>query len=161
MTLALRLNERFVHTYGRQKDGVWFYPSPDKVATFTVDELRELKLSTRKAEYIIGLSQKIASGDLQLDRLQRLTDSEVISEITKIRGIGLWTAENYLLFALGRPNLFPNVDIGIQNAVKKLYGLNRKPTIEELTQYEKNWEPYLSYASFYLWRSIETGSDKK
>ena len=80
---------------------------------------------------------------------------QIIEELIKIRGVGRWTAENFLLFGLGRPNLFPKADIGIQNAIKLLYNLERKPTMEEMAQFSKEWHPYLSYASLYLWRSIE------
>ena len=81
--------------------------------------------------------------------------------LIKVRGIGRWTVENFLLFGLGRPNLFPKADIGIQNAIKKLYNLEQKPTQEEMETHSKNWSPYLSYASLYLWRSVEKRSEKK
>lgn len=84
-----------------------------------------------------------------------MSDEKVYAELIKIRGIGPWTIENFLMFALGRPNLFPKRDIGLQNAIKKLYKLDRKPTIKEMERYSRAWKPYLSYASLYLWRSIE------
>lgn len=155
MAFAQRLTKDFVTTYGFQKDGVWFYPSPAITAALTVDELKEMKFSGRKAEYVIGLSENVASGLLDLESLREKADEEIIEELTKIRGVGRWTAENFLLFGLGRPNLFPKADIGIQNAIKLLYNLERKPTMEEMEQFSKEWQPYLSYASLYLWRSIE------
>jgi DNA-3-methyladenine glycosylase II len=79
----------------------------------------------------------------------------VIKQLVKIRGIGPWTAQNFLLFGLGRPNLFPKADIGIQNAIKKHFQLEQKPTFEQMDEISKEWAPYLSYASLYLWRSIE------
>ncbi|MCA1055887.1 DNA-3-methyladenine glycosylase [Rossellomorea aquimaris] len=155
LKFAFTLTHRFVTTYGWQKDNVWFYPSPKKTAALTVEELRELQFSQRKAEYVIGLGEKVASGELNLDSLALESDEAVIKELTKIRGIGPWTAQSYLLFGLGRPNLFPTADIGIQNAIKILFGMDRKPTQEELEQFSSPWHPYLSYASLYLWRSIE------
>ena len=155
MAFAQKLTKDFVTTYGFQKDGVWFYPSPETVATLTVDELKQMKFSGRKAEYVIGLSEKVSSSDLDLEALSTKSDEEIIHELTKIRGVGRWTAENFLLFGLGRPNLFPKADIGIQNAIKLLFNLERKPTMEEMEQFSKEWNPYLSYASLYLWRSIE------
>lgn len=155
MAFAQKLTKDFVTTYGFQKDGVWFYPPPETTALLTVDELKKMKFSGRKAEYVIGLSEKVASGELKLEELRTKTDEEIIEELIKIRGVGRWTAENFLLFGLGRPNLFPKADIGIQNAIKLLYNLERKPTMEEMEQFSKEWHPYLSYASLYLWRSIE------
>jgi DNA-3-methyladenine glycosylase II len=155
LKFAFTLTHRFVTKYGWQKDGVWFYPSPEKVSCLTVEELRELQFSQRKAEYAIGIGQKVSNGELDLDKLAEQPDEEVIKELTKIRGIGPWTAQSFLLFGLGRPNLFPKADIGIQNAIKKLFQMEQKPTMDELDQFSTLWHPYLSYASLYLWRSIE------
>jgi DNA-3-methyladenine glycosylase II len=155
LAFAHKLTERFVHTYGFELDGVWFYPLPEKIASLTVEELRNLQFSGRKAEYVIGVSQAIVKGDLNLDTLKLLTEEEVYEKLIKIKGVGPWTIQNLLMFGYGKPNLFPKTDIGIQNALKKLYQLEGKPTLEEIEQYKKPWAPYLSYASLYLWRSIE------
>ncbi|WP_108670503.1 DNA-3-methyladenine glycosylase family protein [Peribacillus acanthi] len=160
LSFAHTLTERFVHTYGFEKDGTWFYPSPDRVAAITVEELRELQFSTRKAEYVIGLGKEISEGNLDLAALKEKSDLDVINTLVKLRGIGNWTAENFLLFGLGRPNLFPKADIGIQNALKKLLQLPEKPSIEVMDDLSTEWSPYLSYASLYLWRSIEKRSVK-
>ncbi len=156
LAFAHTLTERFVHTFGIQLDGVWFYPKPEEVALLTVEELRALQFSTRKAEYVIGLAKTIAEGHLDLEALAQQSDEEIMNTLIKIRGIGRWTAENFLLFGVGRPNHFPKADIGIQNAIKKWYNLPQKPTMDEMEKYSKPWSPYLSYASLYLWRSIET-----
>ncbi|MEH7388066.1 DNA-3-methyladenine glycosylase [Bacillus sp. JJ1521] len=155
MTFAHTLTSRFVTTFGQEIEGTWIHPRPEKIAELSVADLRELQFSGRKAEYVIDTSKLIAAGELNLPDLQSKTDEEIMDTLVKIRGIGKWTAENYLLFALGRPNLFPMADIGIQNAIKKLYNHEKKPTYEEMEEYSKPWEPYLSYASLYLWRSIE------
>jgi DNA-3-methyladenine glycosylase II len=160
LSFAHTLTERFVHTYGFEKDGAWFYPSPKRVASIPIEELREIQFSTRKAEYVVGLATEIADGRLDLDALKGKSDLEVTQTLVKLRGIGNWTAENFLLFGLGRPNLFPKADIGIQNALKKLLQLPEKPTIEEMENLSTEWAPYLSYASLYLWRSIEKRSVK-
>ncbi|MEH7301512.1 DNA-3-methyladenine glycosylase family protein [Neobacillus drentensis] len=155
MTFAYRLTERFVKTFGYEIEGVWFFPQPEKVATLTVEQLRELQFSSRKAEYMIQIAKEIVEKDLNLQALKMLTDEEIFQKLTLIRGVGKWTVENFLLFGMGRPNLFPMADIGIQNALKKLYKLEIKPTFEEMEHYKQGWEPYLSYASLYLWRSLE------
>lgn len=155
LKFAFTLTERFVKKFGEEIDGVWFYPSPEKVASLTVEQLRELQFSTRKAEYVIGIGQLAASGKLDFETLKSKSDVEIAQELIKIRGVGPWTIENFLMFALGRPNLFPMGDIGIQNALKKYFNLEQKPTIAEMENYKEPWNPYLSYASLYLWRSIE------
>lgn len=155
MTFAMRLTERFVQTFGFEKDGVWFYPQPEVVAEITVEQLRELQFSGRKAEYVIGIAKEIVAGNLHFAELKEQTDEEIFKQLIKLRGVGPWTVQNFLMFGLGRPNLFPVADIGLQNALKKLYKLDAKPTLEEMQQYSEGWEPYLSYASLYLWRSIE------
>ena len=155
MTFAYRLNERFVKTFGYEIDGVWFFPQPEKIATLTVEQLRELQFSGRKAEYMIQIAKEIVEKGLDFQALEMLTDEEIFHKLTQIRGVGKWTVENFLLFGMGRPNLFPMADIGIQNALKKLYKLEIKPTFEEMEHYKQGWEPYLSYASLYLWRSLE------
>ena len=160
LKFAYVLTQRFVETYGIEIEGAWFYPRPEVVAQLTVEELRELQFSGRKAEYVIGLATEITEGRLDLESLRYKSDEDIIGELTKVRGIGKWTAESFLLFGLGRPNIFPKADIGIQNALKQLMELKEKPTMEEMAAYSKEWEPYMSYASLYLWRSIEKRSEK-
>lgn len=154
-TFAHTLTNRFVHAFGYELDGVMFYPSPQDIIHLSVEELRELQFSQRKAEYIIDLAKAIVEDKLNLAALKYLPDESVIKELVKFRGIGPWTAQNFLLFGLGRLNLFPKTDIGIQRAVKQLFRLEKKPNAKQMERYAKEWEPYLSYASLYLWRSIE------
>jgi len=155
MAFAMKLTERFVQTFGFEKEGVWFYPEPEVVAELTVEQLRELQFSGRKAEYVIGIAKEIVAGNLHFADLKEQSDEDIFKQLIKLRGVGPWTVQNFLMFGLGRPNLFPVADIGIQNALKKHYKLEAKPSIAEMEQFSKGWEPYLSYASLYLWRSIE------
>lgn len=155
MKFAYTLSTRFVEKLGEKKNGVWFYPSPEKVAETPYDTLRELQFSKRKAEYVIDTSQLIVDGKLDLDELARESDSEIMKELIKVRGIGPWTAENWMMFGVGRNNLFPKADIGIQNALKIYFNLDGKPSYDQMESWSKEWEPYLSYASLTLWRSIE------
>ncbi|WP_210364079.1 DNA-3-methyladenine glycosylase [Bacillus sp. REN3] len=155
LSFAFTLTERFVKTFGDEVDGVWFYPEPEKVASLSVEQLRELQFSGRKAEYTIGIAKLAASGELDFEKMKSESDAEIARKLIKIRGIGPWTIQNFLMFGLGRPNLFPMGDIGLQNAIKKFFQLEQKPTPAEMELYKQPWEPYLSYASLYLWRSIE------
>lgn len=155
LKFAFTLTERFVKAYGEEIEGVWFFPTPEKIAQLTVEQLRELQFSGRKAEYVIGIAELAATGKLDFEKLASKSDAEITQELIKIRGVGPWTIENFLMFALGRPNLFPIADIGIQNALKKYFDLDQKPTVSQMEFYKEPWKPYLSYASLYLWRSIE------
>ena len=155
LSFAHTLTTRFVHTFGEQLEGVWSYPKPEVIGQLQVEDLRELQFSTRKAEYVIGVSQAIASGELNLEALALQDDETITQSLVKYRGIGPWTAGSFLLFGLGRPNLFPLADIGLQNALKKLWTTTDKPKADEISSHFPQWSPYLSYASLYLWRSIE------
>ena len=147
--------------YGFEIEGVRFYPTPDIVANLTVDELRELQFSGRKAEYIIGIAKKVSTRELDFEKMKNQSNQEIHEELIKLRGVGPWTVQNFLMFGLGRSNLFPMADIGIQNALKQHFNLEEKPKAVDMEEFKKDWEPYLSYASLYLWRSIEKGEKTK
>lgn len=154
MTFAYRLTERFAKTYGSEREGVWFFPNPARVAQLNPEDLKALQFSTRKAEYIIGVSKAIVEGALDLDQFPSLSDEEVTQQLTVLRGVGHWTAQCVLLFGLGRGDLFLPADVGIQNGLKKVYQLNEKPTYEEMEKWSNPWSPYRSYASLYLWENL-------
>lgn len=156
MKFAYVLSTRFVEAFGEKLGDVWFYPDPETVARLDYVDLRAMQFSQRKAEYVIDTSRKIASGELNLERIAEQHDEEIFEELGKIRGIGPWTIENWLLFGLGRADLFPKADIGIQNALKQYFNMDRKPTIEEMIDWSAAWHPYRSYASMTLWRSTES-----
>ncbi|TVZ76008.1 DNA-3-methyladenine glycosylase II [Aeribacillus composti] len=155
LSFAYQLTTAFVQTFGFKVDNVWFYPKPETVAKLNYENLRALKFSMRKAEYVIDTSRLIAEGALPLQAFHEWSDDDIMKKLVQVRGIGPWTVQNFLLFGLGRPNLFPAADIGLQNAVKHYFQLEKKPTKEEMENYSREWAPYLSYAAFYLWRSIE------
>lgn len=116
-------------------------------------ELRNCGLSNSKIDYIKNLSIAVQSGELDLKGIDELTDEEVIKELTKIKGIGNWTAEMFLIFSLKRPDVFSFSDVGLLNAIKKIYGKDlEKKEIQTITD---NWKPYRSYAAMYLWKSLE------
>ena len=96
LSFAYTLTGRFVHTFGEQKDGVWFYPLPETIAQLDYNDLRELQFSMRKAEYVIDTSRMIADGRLDLDELDQLSDEDIMEKLVKIRGIGPWTVQNVL-----------------------------------------------------------------
>jgi len=155
LSFSHTLTQCFVESFGEMVDGVWRYPSPERIASLDVSVLRELQFSTRKAEYVIGLSQSIAEGTLNLEQFREMDDDEVTSKLVAYRGVGPWTAQGFLMSGLGRPNLFPLADIGLQNALKQVWKMDRKPTQDEMLACFPKWSPYLSYAALYLWHSIE------
>ena len=155
MAFAQTLTLRFVHAYGEQNKGVWFFPTPERVAEIPYEELQAMQFSRRKAEYVIDTARKIVSGELDLAGLADLSDEEVLKTLTKVRGVGPWTVQNWLMFSQGRPDLFPVADIGIQNALKLYFQMDDKPSIEQIEKWMQEWSPYRSYAAMTLWRSIE------
>jgi DNA-3-methyladenine glycosylase II len=112
-------------------------------------------LSAQKASYLHDLSAKVASGVVQLRRVGRMTDEDVITELTQVRGIGVWTAQMFLMFSLGRLDVFPHDDLGIRTALKRLYGLGELPDRELSHKIAAPWRPYATIASWYCWRSHE------
>ncbi|HDR8064490.1 DNA-3-methyladenine glycosylase [Bacillus thuringiensis] len=155
LKFATVLTEQFVKRYGTEKNGVFFFPTPEIVANISIEELREQKFSQRKAEYIVGLGRSIVSGTLNLASIETGTEEEVGAQLLPIRGIGAWTVQNFLMFGLGRKNMFPKADIGIQRAVQGIFQLDDKPDDAFLEKVKQECEPYCSYAALYLWKSIE------
>ncbi|HHT7236413.1 MULTISPECIES: DNA-3-methyladenine glycosylase family protein [Bacillus] len=155
LKFATVLTEQFVKRYGTEKNGVFFFPTPEIVANISIEELREQKFSQRKAEYIVGLAKSIASGTLDLASIETETEEVVSAQLLPIRGIGAWTVQNFLMFGLGRKNMFPKADIGIQRAVQGVFQLDDKPDDAFLEKVKQECEPYCSYAALYLWKSIE------
>jgi DNA-3-methyladenine glycosylase II len=156
LKFAYTLTNRFVEAYGTYEGGVWFYPSPERVASLKYEDLRSLQFSQRKAEYVIDTSRLIAEGKLNLGLLSTESDETIAAELTNIRGLGSWSAQNWMLSGLGRPDLLPAADIGIQKGLKLYEDLPEKPTPASIYERGERWAPYRSYAAVTLWRSIET-----
>ena len=125
------------------------------------ERLRAAGISRQKAAYLRDLCERVHTGALPLDALDRMTDDEVIAALTQVKGIGRWTAEMFLIFRLQRPDVFPVGDLGIVNAIRKAYRLRKKPTPDRLRRLAEAWRPYRSVASWYLWRSLDNEPVKK
>lgn len=128
--------------------------TPQAIIAANSDDLRSVGLSTNKVIYLKNLSQAVLDGSLQLDDFQHLSDDEIITQLTKIKGIGRWTAEMFLIFSLGRQDVFSLGDGGLYNAIRKLYNLD-KPTKHEIQEITQKWSPYRTFASLYLWKSLD------
>ena len=116
--------------------------------------LRGVGLSGQKVGYLRDLCARIADGRLQLDELDALTDDEVVARLTAVKGFGRWTAEMFLMFQLHRPDVLPVADLGIVNAIRKLYGLRKAPDARRILKMGEAWRPYRSVASWYLWQTL-------
>ncbi len=121
--------------------------------------MRTLGLSKQKITYIRDLARKCRGGDVNFAALPDLSDDEVISELTSVKGVGVWTAHMFLIFALRRPNVLPVGDLGIRAAIRKAYGMAELPTPVEVTDMAKPWHPWCTVASWYLWRSLEPNAN--
>ena len=127
---------------------------PDGFARIPVKRLREAGLSTSKSEFIKELATKVSSGDPDLYELQKLSNRKVIDKLVEQRGIGLWTAQMFLIFGCGRTDILATKDAGLRRAVQLFYGRELNSD-EEFQSFAERWKPYRSYASLYLWRALD------
>ena len=135
-------------------------PTPQQILADEPEELRAAcGFSRAKVAYLRSLAEHVIGGELQLDRLPELDDAEVIRELTAVKGIGEWTAHMFLMFTLHRPDVLPTGDLGVRNAVRDAYGLDKPPTPAELSALGEPWAPYRTRASLYLWRSLDNAPD--
>jgi DNA-3-methyladenine glycosylase II len=131
-------------------------PTPEAVLALPIDKLRGAGLSANKAASIRDLAEKVVDGSVQLDRISRLPDDEIVRELTLVRGIGPWTAEMFLMFQLGRLDVWPVGDYGIRKGYALLYGLADPPPPSELAPLGDRFRPYRSIAAWCCWRAAET-----
>jgi DNA-3-methyladenine glycosylase II len=135
-------------------DGV---PTPEAVAATSDEALRAAGLSRQKIGYLRDLSSKVAGGALPLDEVESMSDDDLIDHLVQVKGIGRWTAQMFLMFRLGRRDVLPELDLGIQNAIKRAYRMRKRPTPKQVKKIGAKWAPHSSVASWYLWRSLDNG----
>jgi DNA-3-methyladenine glycosylase II len=129
-------------------------PTPSQVIAAEPQDLRDAGLSWSKVAYFRHLAERIEEGDLDITKLAEMDDEEVVAELTEVKGIGRWTAEMFLIFSLGRPDVLPVGDLGIRRAAQFAFGLDELPEPEELEVMAEPWRPHRTLASLYLWRSL-------
>ena len=134
--------------------------TPETILKLRSPRLRKVGLSRQKASYIRDLAKRTAANEIDFARLPQMNDEEVIAALTKVKGIGVWTAHMFLLFALRRPNVLPVGDYGVRMAIKRAYKKRKLPTPKQVEQLARknNWHPYCSVAAWYLWRSLDNGT---
>jgi len=146
---AATIFNRFLSLFPKER-----VPQPEEILKLSEEILRSCGVSHQKASYLKSLAEEITSQKLVLENLHLLEDEEVVLELTKVKGVGRWTAEMFLIFSLGRQNIFSVGDLGLRSAVAKLYGVNREDKIK-IEEISKSGNPYRSLASLYLWKSLE------
>lgn len=141
--------------FGRVTDAAGGRLTPEGILKLRPVRMRTLGLSGQKTDYIRDLARHTRDGRVVFEELARLPDEAVIERLTEVKGIGVWTAHMFLIFALRRPNVLPTGDLGIRNAIRKAYGLLELPKPAEMETLSEPWRPYRTVASWYLWRSLE------
>lgn len=146
---AATIEKRFLALF----DGV---PQPAQILEKTVDELRAVGMSGAKANYVRDLAAHVQDGRLNIDALPNLSNQQIITELTAVKGIGEWTAHMFLIFALGRLDVLPVGDLGFKNGLQKLYNLPTPPTPKEIQALanKRKWHPYESAVAWYAWQSL-------
>ena len=129
--------------------------TPEAVLQLRPQKMRTVGLSKQKTLYIRELARLTRDGAIQFERLPEMEDAAIIETLTRVKGVGVWTVQMFLMFALQRPNVLPVGDLGVRAAMKKAYGLAELPKPQEMERIAAAWHPYCSIASWYLWRSLE------
>jgi DNA-3-methyladenine glycosylase II len=131
-------------------------PTPEALLTLPFETLRGAGLSNAKATSIRDLAEKVEQGLVELDRVARLSDAKVVSELVLVRGIGEWTAQMFLMFQLGRLDVWPVLDFGVRSGFAQMYGLQQMPTPKQLEPEGDRFQPYRSLVAWYCWHAVDT-----
>lgn len=160
-SVARIIRTLMIETYGRRRsfDGQDYYafPQPEALALAPVEDLRRLKLSQRKAEYVQGVARAAMDADDGLEYLRHLSDEEVVARVTELRGVGQWTAQWVLVRALGRDDAFPLGDLALRRAVSNLYFDGEPITDQQLKEFSARWSPWRTYVTVYLFTALRAG----
>ena len=139
----------------RFKDLYPKFPTASEILATRKSRLRSAGLSGMKIEYIRDLSRKVEQGKIKIKSLSKTSDDEVIAHLTQVKGIGRWTAEMFLIFSLGRQDVLPAHDLGLQKGIQIAFSLSELPKPHEVERLGQRWRPYRSIATWYLWKSLQ------
>jgi DNA-3-methyladenine glycosylase II len=154
-TIFKRLEELFVAEAKKKGLRSKKFPTPAEVLKMPSAKLRKVGLSAMKVSFVKDLAEKVIDKTVNLKEIDTWTDDEVIEHLTRVKGIGRWTAEMFLMFSLGRDDIFSYGDLALRNAMQKLYKLKKTPTPKQAEKISIAWKPYRTLASRYLWASLE------
>ena len=149
------IHRRFQTLYGGRD------PSPKELLRTPDAKLRAVGLSGQKTRYLKDLATRVQSGECPIDSLDALSDEEIIAALTSVKGVGRWTAQMFLMFRLGRPDVLPDLDLGIQKGIKLAYNLRKHPAPKRVLKIGVKWAPYRTIASWYLWRILDVDKPAK
>jgi DNA-3-methyladenine glycosylase II len=147
---ASAIERRFLALYGGRQ------PRPEELLGTSQETLRGAGISRQKAGYLYSLAEHAAAGELRDARLRRLDDEELIETVTRVKGVGRWTADMLMMFCLGRPDVLPVGDLGIQRSMERAYQIEGAIDVATMERLAEPWRPYRSAASWYLWRHSDT-----
>ena len=147
---AATIHGRVLALYGGRS------PQPSELAATAEEQLRAVGLSRQKLSYLKDLASRVATSELLIETLHDLDDDEVIGTLVRIKGVGRWTAQMFLMFRLGRLDVLPDIDLGIQKGMQKAYRLRKLPTPDRVNKIGAKWAPYRSIGSWYMWRLLDT-----
>ncbi|MDZ7726113.1 MAG: DNA-3-methyladenine glycosylase [Candidatus Campbellbacteria bacterium] len=147
---AQTINERFLALFGGEH-----FPTPEKVNSITEKEMYKAGVSPQKASYIKGLAEAFTENTIEFEKFEEMNDEEIIRTLTRVRGIGRWTVEMFLIFSLGREDVFSFADKGLLQAMQENYGKKKQIKTDDLERIVKKWKPYRSIASLLLWESVD------
>ena len=147
---AKAISNRFRSLYGKS------FPKPIDVINTSDSKLRKTGLSRMKIEYIKELSKAIEAKKLKMRSISKLSDEEVVEQLTQIKGIGRWTAEMFLIFSLGRMDVLPVGDLGLRKGIQLYNSADELPNAAEIEKLGEKWRPYRTVATWYLWKSLKT-----
>ncbi|MFJ6211131.1 DNA glycosylase [Lysinibacillus sp. NPDC092081] len=158
LAFAYSLKRQFVEGFGDSIEWngkkYWVFPSYERIARLTPNDLADIKMTVKKSEYIIGIAKLMASGELSREKLMKMNFKDAEKNLIKIRGIGPWTANYVLMRCLRFQTAFPIDDVGLINSIKILRNMDRKPRKDEILEISSPWKNWESYATFYLWRVL-------
>ena len=135
--------------------GDWSSVTPEAILSLTDAQMRAIGFSRAKESYLRDLSEKTRSGVLNFAELPNMSDDGVIEHLTQVKGIGVWSAQMFLMFALRRPDVMPTLDFGINNAIRQAYRKRKMPKAKQVLKISEPWRPYRTAACWYLWRSLD------
>ncbi|PIR85270.1 DNA-3-methyladenine glycosylase 2 family protein, partial [Candidatus Kaiserbacteria bacterium CG10_big_fil_rev_8_21_14_0_10_45_20] len=144
--------ERFLALYGT-------VPTPEMVLKIPIAKMRSVGLSGQKTDYLRDLSRKFLDGTIEPKKFSKMSDEEIRAHLIAVKGIGVWTADMFLIFFLNRPDVLPTGDLGIQKGFQELFKLKALPSASKMEKLAEAWKPYRTIASWYLWRLKDSNTD--